>query len=176
VILIGTHPWEGRRFQIGDSVQPGFTIMTLPDLGQPMKVAAELSDVDDGKLATGMAATCTLDAYPHEPIACKVEELAPVARGNNMESLRRVFAVTLALAKSDPARMRPGMSVKVEVPLAKQPAGIVVPRGAITLDDNQARVRLGSGELRDVKLGACDAQRCVIETGISDGEIVLEGQ
>ncbi|MEO8700008.1 MAG: HlyD family efflux transporter periplasmic adaptor subunit [Kofleriaceae bacterium] len=173
VILIGTHPWEGRRFQTGDTVQPGFTIMTLPDLSVPMRVLAELSDVDDGRIAMGVKGTCTLDAYPREPIPCTVDELAPVARSNSMESLRRVFAVGLALAKSDPDRMRPGMSIKIELPGPTHKAALLVPRGAVIFG-KQPKVRLPGGDTRDVSVIACNAQQCAIDTGVTEGEAVQE--
>jgi multidrug efflux pump subunit AcrA (membrane-fusion protein) len=174
VMLVGTHPWMGKRFQIGDTVQPGFTIVTLPDLSQPMQVRAELSDVDDGKLALGAKGTCTLDAYPREPIPCSVSELAPVARTNSMESLRRVFSVTLQLERSDPEKMRPGMSVKVELRGPTTKHALVVPRGALVRVGAEARLRTDSG-LREIKLAGCDAQRCAIDSGVTEGDVVLEG-
>jgi multidrug efflux pump subunit AcrA (membrane-fusion protein) len=124
VISIGTHPWEGRRFQIGDTVQPGFIIVTLPDFTQPMEVKAELSDVDDGRVSLGQNGKCTLDAYPQEPLPCEVKELAPVARARQRQSLRRNFAVSLSIPNKDPDRMRPGMSVKIEL-TGKKIAGLL---------------------------------------------------
>ena len=175
IVSIGTHPWEGRRFQAGDLVQPGFRIATLPDYGKPMEVRAELSDVDDGRVAVGMKGTCTLDAYPGEPQACTVEEVSPVARNKKRESLRRAFMVRLSLARSDPERMRPGMSVVVDLAGPPAPGALVVPRGAVLLGD-APRVRLEDGSSRAVTLGACDAQRCAIERGLAEGEAVLESE
>lgn len=175
VVLVSNHPWRGVRFQIGDTVQPGFTLMTQPDLSKPMKVIAELSDVDDGKVAVGAKGICTLDAYPREPIPCTVDELSPVARSNDWQSLRRVFSVGLQLATSDPERMRPGMSVKIELPGSPIKGALLVPRGALALDAKlPARARLGNGELREIKLLGCDAQRCAIE-GLAEGDTVREG-
>lgn len=183
VLSIGTHPWMGQRFQIGDVVQPGFTIVTLPDFSKPMEVMADVSDVDDGRVIPGMKGTCTLDAYPGEPLPCTITELAPVARSKARQSLRRAFAATLALARTDPDRMRPGMSVKVELvrPAVKQ--ALLVPRNAVVLgvgtageiDAKLTKVRMASGELREVTLGACDAQRCAIERGVTEGETVAAG-
>ena len=172
VVVIDDHPWEGRKFEIGDSVQPGFTIISLPDFSKPMEVFADLNDVDDGRINVGMTGTCTLDAYPTDALPCTVVDLTPVARSKSRKSLRRVFAVRLQLAKSDPARMRPGMSVKVE--LHRQPLAnvLVVPRGAIAMDGKVGRVRLVGGALREVTLGACDAQRCAIDKGVIEGEQV----
>ena len=178
IVVIGTSWEDGGKFHIGDTVEPGMTIATLPDLSQPMQVLAVLSDVDDGLVAVGMAGTCTLDAYPGEPIACTVTDLAPVARARTAEggqkSLRRSFAVVLSLGKTDPTRMWPGMSVKVEL---HRPAiaALVVPRGAVLFGGDATRVRLAGGALRDVTLGACDAQACAVEKGLADGDRVALG-
>lgn len=173
IVSIGTHPWEGRRFQAGDLVQPGFQIATLPDYGKPMEVRAELSDVDDGRVAVGRKGSCTLDAYSREPQACTVEEVSPVARNKNRASLRRAFAVRLSLARTDPARLRPGMSVEVDLPGPLIEGALVVPRGAVLFGE-PARVRLADGDPREVTLGPCDAQRCAIERGVAEGETVRE--
>jgi multidrug resistance efflux pump len=175
IVSIGSHPWEGRRFQVGDLVWPGFRIATLPDYEKPMEVRAELSDVDDGRVTVGMKGTCTLDAYPEEAQACTVETVAPVAGNKNRESLRRAFAVKLSLERSDPQRMRPGMSVEVDLDAPPVTAALVVPRGAVVFGEPD-RVRLEGGGLRDVKLGACDAQRCAIERGVTEGESVQESE
>jgi multidrug efflux pump subunit AcrA (membrane-fusion protein) len=171
IIVIGDHPWMGRKFQIGDTVQPGWTIVSLPDLSSGMEVRAELSDVDDGRVSIGMQGTCTLDAYPADAMPCTVKALMPVASGKGGQSLRRGFAIVMSLvAVAD--KMRPGMSVKVELrrpPLANV---VVVPRGAVQLANDKVRVKLASGELRDVELGPCDAQGCVVTKGLSDGESV----
>ncbi len=168
--LVVDTSWDGRKFHSGDNVEPGMTIASIPDPNTPMIVNADLSDVDDGRVHPAMAATCTLDAYPTEPLACTVKDVTPVASMKGRESLRRAFSVTLELAKSD-ARMRPGMSVKVELHGAPIAGAVVVPRGALVFD-KQVRARLADGSLRDVTLGPCDAQGCVVEKGLAEGEAV----
>jgi multidrug efflux pump subunit AcrA (membrane-fusion protein) len=163
VVVIDDHPWEGRKFHENDQVQPGWAIVSMPDITQPMEVRSQLSDVDDGRVTVGMSGSCTLDAYPADPIACTVLDITPVARPTKNEgSQRREFAVRLSLAKTDPARMRPGMSVKISLPRPSAKAALLVPRGAVLA--------------KDVRLGACDAQHCVVESGLREGETVtLEG-
>jgi multidrug efflux pump subunit AcrA (membrane-fusion protein) len=174
LISINNHPWEGRRFQIGDSVQPGFTIVTLPDFSQAMEVAADLSDVDDGRVAVGAKGTCTLDAYPAEQLPCEVKDVSPVARTQKRQSLRRVFAVTVALGKTDQSRVRPGMSVKVELAGPKH-AGLVVPRGAVVIEKSKTGVRFPGGEVKEATIAGCDARRCVIAKGVNEGDTVAVG-
>lgn len=179
-VVIEERPEDGRKYRVGDSVQQGNAIVSLPDLTKPMAVRADLIDVDDGRVELHMAGSCTLDAYPADPMACTVAELAPVARSKSgRDALRRAFEVALALGPADPAHLRPGMSVKIELDRrdsgSRTAGSLVVPRGAVLHGDGHDRVRLDSGELRDVSLGACDAQRCAIASGLADGDGVSIG-
>lgn len=157
-IVINDHPWEGRKYHEGDQVQAGWAIVSMPDITQPMEVRSELSDVDDGRIALGEIGSCLLDAYPDDPMACKIIDLTPVARPKGESSQRRAFSVRLSLDKTD-ARMRPGMSVKVVIPRPAVTGKLLVPRGAV----------VG----KDVVLGACDAQHCVVESGLHEGDHVV---
>jgi len=176
MIVIDDHPWLGRKIRVGDTVQPGMTLASLPDMTQPMEVRAELSDVDDGRVTVGMTGRCTLDAYPDEPRPCLVKDVTPVARSKGESSLRRAFAVRLDLGKTDPGRMRPGMSVKVELHPRTLQNVVVVPRGAVIDEPSRAtrraRVRMATGELRDVTIGLCDAQACAVEAGVAAGDVI----
>jgi len=127
------------------------------------------------RVSLHMAGTCTLDGYPDGALPCLVEAVAPVARPKDQGSLRHSFGVTLALGHGDPARLRPGMAVKVELPRPRVHA-LVIPRDAIlpdgASDGTHVRVRLATGELHDVTLAACDAQHCAIASGLAKGDIV----
>ncbi len=174
IIQVADQPWEGRKLQIGDSTQPGWTVVSLPELGKGMEVHATLSDVDDGKLTPGMVGTCTLDAFPAAPRPCTVRTLAPVAGSESNRTLRKAFALVLTLAPGPSQQGRPGMSVKVEL---QRPAGgpaTLVPRGAVRGTGAEARVRVPGG-LRAVTLGRCDAQRCAVERGLVAGDVVELG-
>ncbi len=119
ILLISQHPWQGRKLQEGDTVWAGMTLATLPDLSS-LVVEAALSDVDDGRIAPGMPALCVVDAYPSETFGCRVTAIAPVARERASGSLRRFFPVRVGLERIDP-RLRPGLSVRVEVPAPPTP-------------------------------------------------------
>ena len=185
-VVIEDHPWLGRKIRAGDTVVPGMAVASLPDLNQAMEVRAELSDVDDGRVSPGMAGICALDAYPADPVPCTVKDVTPVARSKNETSLRQAFTVALdlstglgaalgkGLGKTDPARMRPGMSVKVELHPHALTGAVVVPRGAIAEPDGPGRpprVRMATGELREVTLGPCDAQACAATAGVAAGDL-----
>jgi multidrug resistance efflux pump len=98
-----------------------------------MMVEAGLPDVDDGEVKVGMAARCTLDAHSDLVLTGRVVEVGPIARRAEGRGLRRHFPVRIALDGGDPERMRPGMSVKVEVlgEPAAQPEDPAVPEQGV---------------------------------------------
>ncbi len=172
VVVVGSHPWEGRKFQVGDSVWPGFPLASIPELDS-LILAAELSDVDDGRLAPGMRGQCVLDAFPEAPVACSVREIAPMAQEVALPSLRRAFRTVVTLELVDTTRFRPGMSARAEIQLENVAEALLVRRSAVDLAAEPPRVRLVSGELRAIELGACNASDCIILAGLDGTERLL---
>jgi len=178
LFLVAELPWEDRALQEGDTVWTGLPVGSIPDLSS-LQVVARLSDVDDGRVAVGMPARVVLDAYPDRVIAGTVSEVSSIAREEGRDSLRRFFRVVVKLAESDPERMIPGMSARVEVIRERQGGALVVPRQTV-IDPVEtaaeaapgeragARVLRADGEEMAVRLGACNAVVCVVEEGLEE--------
>lgn len=169
VVLIGTHPWEGRKLQVGDTVWPGLAVAKLPDLGS-MVVEAALSDVDDGRVRPGMSARCLVDAWPDRPLEAEVLTVSPVAREPEHQSTRRFFSVVFRLAGGDLGDLRPGLSARLDVLVARHDDVLLAPRAALDTSTEPARAWKASGEAVDVELGPCDAHRCIVLAGLSEGD------
>jgi multidrug resistance efflux pump len=168
MVLVGTHPFEGRKLQVGDSVWAGMPVATLPELAS-MMVQANLSDVDDGRIRPGMQVLCTLDAYPDLTFRGRVVDISPVARESRRSPLLHYFPVRIDLEKVDVQRMRPGMSVRVEVLGAEAKEALLVPRAALDFAAGGPRALLAAGGSAPVRLGPCSADQCVVESGLSEG-------
>jgi multidrug efflux pump subunit AcrA (membrane-fusion protein) len=171
MVLVGQHPFEGRKLQLGDNVWTGIPVATLPDLSS-MAVHANLSDVDDGRIAAGAEVLCTLDAYPATTYRGRVVDISPVARESQRNPLLRYFPVRIALAKADPGRMRPGMSVRVEVLGPETRDALLAPRQALDFAGGAGgspRLLLAAGGAAAVRLGPCSASECVVESGAAEG-------
>jgi multidrug resistance efflux pump len=168
IIVIRDIPWEGRKLQTGDTVFVGMAIAMLPDVST-MRVKAALADVDDGKVTAGMPVTVTLDAFPNVPFSGKISAISSVAQESRRQSLRRQFEVLVTLDRLDPERMRPGLSARIVVRRLNQPKTLLVPRAAIEFS-GAPKVHLAGGQTKDVQLGPCNAQDCVVLGGLSVGE------
>jgi HlyD family secretion protein len=163
IVVIGDIPWLRRKIEVGDTLDQGFTVVSLPDLGT-MRVKAMLSDVDDGRVAVGMKATCTIDAFSEQPIEGVVREIAPVARETSQNSQRRAFDVIVDLPGLDRDRMLPGLSVKVEIHGRGVHDATLVPRRAIDFDAKPAHVRSIDGQTFPVDVALCDNQVCALRS------------
>ncbi len=170
IVLIAEIPWEGRKLREGDDVWMGMAVATLPDTA-PTIAAVSLSDVDDGKVAPGMEAVCYLDAYPGTAYRGRVTEVAKVARESGRTALLRTLPVRVALDPLPAAavrRLRPGMSVRVEIATATARDALLVPRAALDFAALPAvRVLLAGGGQAPVRLGPCDAFWCVAQSGVA---------
>ncbi|MBV1859549.1 MAG: HlyD family efflux transporter periplasmic adaptor subunit [Nannocystaceae bacterium] len=172
IVLVGKEPREGRKLQIGDNVWPGLVVAELPDLSKTL-VKATLSDVDDRRVVGGMKVTCTVDAFPDVPLSGFVRSVSAVAQRPSRESTRQAFSVVVELDDDLTEQMRPGLSVKVEVPSEVLVDALLVPRAALSFSaEGAASVLLEDGREVDVKVGACDAQRCAALSGLSEDDRV----
>jgi len=168
ILVVAENRREGRKFKEGDNVWIGLVVMSIPDLSQ-MQVEAMLFDVDDGKIRQGMRAEAALDTYPDEIYPGVVLEISPVAKEEGRQGVRRVFRVIVGLERADPERMRPGMSVRVEVFADARDDALVIPRAALDFSFEPARALLADGTATEVQLGPCDALSCVVEAGVEVG-------
>lgn len=168
-ILVVADSWDGRKLQIGDPAWVGMTVMEIPDL-QEMEVEASLSDVDDGRIRVGMPTRCTIDAYSDSAIRGSVQSISPIATEARRGGSRRAFTVIVSLEESDPKRLRPGMSVKVEVTTGIEKGVLLAPRTALAFDSRPVRALLAGGEEREIELGPCGAIECVVRSGLSEGD------
>jgi hypothetical protein len=168
IFLVGMH-WPG------DTVWPGFPVASIPDPRQ-MEVAATLSEVDHGRIEAGMKVRCILDTYPGRTFEGQVEEVGAVAaeaRRIRMGALPTGFNVRVSLVRTDPL-MRPGLSVRMEVVRQTWPQALAVPRQAVRFEKDQAVVmRAGLTGSSPVRVAACTALDCVVETGLAEGDRVL---
>jgi HlyD family secretion protein len=116
-----------------------------------------------------MPVTVTLDGYPDVTFTGRIDSISAVAQESRRASLRRHFEVLVALDRLDPDRMRPGLSARVVVRRDTQPSVLLAPRAAIDFSGKSPRVRTERGEWKDVQLGACNAQDCVVKGGLEEG-------
>ena len=167
MLQVSRNYFEKRKYLVGDSTYPGLVIATLPDLSA-MKVHAQLSDVDDGAVAAGMATDCVLDAYPQKHWRGTVLKVSPAASAESRDSPRRFFDIEVALDRKSDAVIRPGMSVRVEVIRQRKERTLLVPRAAVSAWAGNTELRTSDGKSAWVTVDFCTELQCSVQGSLSE--------
>lgn len=177
IIIYGDNWANSRKFQVGDTAFRGMTVMSLPDLSS-MQVVAYVYDTELRYLSANMICDLSLDAVPGRQWKGRIVSLTSVANRKGFASQHKVFRAVIDLDRADLNVMKPGMTVKVEVPVSFAAQVLAVPREYVGLDgQGQYYVHKGSTlktvTSQPVQVGNFSDRLIQISSGISVGDRLL---
>lgn len=171
-------PYSGRlgirRYNVGDYVQAGATIIELQALDR-LYVNFSLPEQYSQQVKQGMLVQARLEALDGETFEGEVNAISPVVNPNT-----RNFTVQAILENRDDL-MRPGMFARLSLPIGIEVERVIVPRTAIAYrpyGNSVYVVEEGEGEekatvsQRFVTLGPVRGDMISIEEGLNPGETV----
>lgn len=153
-----------REAEPGDLARVGTALIVMADVSQ-VRITADIDERDAGRIAEGQAALVRADAFPGQQFDATLTEITPQG-----DSTARIFRGRLALA-ADTA-LRPGMTVEVNIVIARRDEAVLAPASAVrdgalfVLDGSTAR-------RREVQTGVSGADAIEITSGLSAGERVI---
>jgi HlyD family secretion protein len=146
------------------------------------KSASSVAEVDVheaslDKVRAGLPAVVTVDAIPGKKFVGTVARIAPLPNAQSMwmNPDLKVYTTNINLETNDPA-LRSGMSCKAEIIVEQYQDVVYVPVQAVLRVSGQPTVFVvdeGVVEERQVEIGLDNNSMVVIESGLSEGEIVL---
>lgn len=170
-----TAPFAGvvteRTAAIGERVNGGQQVVTLSDL-TTLYLAADVDEVDVGRVVVGQRVTVTIDAFPTQPLTGTVTVLGSAATPQRGTT---VYLAKIALA-STPLTLRLDMSGEAQIRTADENEVLLLPQTAIRYAENQPYVlvrRNGQDEQQSVTLGAADDRDVGILAGLNEGDVVV---
>ncbi|HKV63262.1 MAG TPA: HlyD family efflux transporter periplasmic adaptor subunit [Candidatus Acidoferrum sp.] len=176
--------WLGGRMgtvQQGDQVRPGVPFLQVVDPSQ-MEVRVELNQVDLLRVRPGLQAQMHLDAYPGMTLPATLEEISPLGHQGQFTESVRSFNARFSVQGTDP-RLLPDLSAALDLDLGSQKKVLVVLCQSIGTENNHSYVWLKSTvgfEKRSVQLGPRNDLEAVVNSGLSEGDIIrraaVEGQ
>ncbi len=180
IIIYGDNWANNRKFQVGDNAFRGMPVMTLPDLSS-MQVVAYVYDTELRFLSPNMTCDLSLDAIPGRYWKGRILSLTSVANRKGFASQHKVFKAVIELDKVDLDVMKPGMTVKVEVPVSVATDVIAVPREYLGLDgQGKYYVRKGTDPrtavAQTVQVGAFSDRLVQVNSGLRVGDRLLPVQ
>ena len=162
---------EGQVVSAAASVNSGTVIMTFANLSH-LIIKSSVNQVDAPRLQVGQQVEIIMGEGQQNPIHGHVDVIAQMAMvKNNVKG----FLVQVVIDDND-GRLKPGMSVSMNVPVGKVDNAVSVPVSAVFRDRKESIVYVRKGEQterRPVTVGIMDLSFAEIKTGLKEGEEVL---
>lgn len=182
IVIYGDNWRENRKIQVGDSVFPGMTVMSLPDLST-MSIVGYVYDTELRLLKLGTPASFGLVAVPGKTWSGEVVSLTSVAGRKGFASDHKVFKATIEVDSQETETFRPGMTARVEIPVKVASGVLAVPRTLLGIEsDGSYFVVKPEGPERKlvrqaVEVGAHGSEMVEIISGLDGGEkLVAPGE
>ncbi|MCD4739318.1 MAG: efflux RND transporter periplasmic adaptor subunit [Anaerolineae bacterium] len=149
----------------------GSAVVVIAEL-ETLEVEITLDESDVVQVSEGQSAQVSLEALDKLSIPGEVTEIAPQGETTSGVVL---YPLTVQLAEI-PAEIRAGMTVDVEIIIARWDDLLYLPQRALKLQDGQAYAMLqnGSGEFKrvPVTLGRSLGGNVEIKDGLTEGDVV----
>lgn len=174
----GTVLYDGEggeeRPKVGDTVWQGRSLVEIPDLSA-MIGEAQADETDLARLAVGRPVRITLDAFPDTEYPGRVTAIGGTILAAEGGLPLKVVPVTVALERTDAARMRPGMRFRGRVEVERREGALLLPLDAVAMTATGPRL-LRRGWLRDEavrpELGRQSGGKVEILSGLAAGDEV----
>jgi len=162
---------EGSVVVAAASVNSGTVLMTFADLSQ-LLIESHVNQVDSPRLVRGQEVEVNMSDTTDTPVKARIEFIAPLAVvKNNIKGFK-----VEALIEDAEDRLKPGMSVSMNVPVGAAQQAVSVPVSAVFKESKQNIVYVrkgGSTEKRKVTVGVNNLSFVEIKSGLDEGEEIL---
>ncbi len=157
-----------ERLRTGYTAFPSEGLLSIPDLDQ-MEAHLSINEIDWPLLRDGQAVRVSLDAYPEVELPGRVTEIGKITQPSPSPDSPPGFPVVVSIEGTH-AKLKPGMTARVEILLEQIPNALWVPAGAVFEVSGQPVV-FPRGEKRGfaVELGPRGGGGIVIRRGVRAG-------
>jgi len=155
----------------GSPAPTGMPAITLGDLNH-LEVVVNLPEVDVAQVAPGQEAVIIPEATPDTRLKGKVVSVAPM--GSQIQGVVN-FPVTIALEENVPS-VRAGMTVQVQIAVARRENALLVPRRALIARGGQTFVTVMRGDQTEtvpVRIGMRGDTMAEVLEGLQEGDVVV---
>ena len=164
-----------QKTKVGDQVWRAAKILEIPDLTQ-MRVEAEVSEADAGRLQVGQTASFYLDAYPDREYHGRLVQIRRAVQAKASHPAEKVVKMTLELDSTDTQRMRPGMRLRGSLEVERLEDIVTIPNDAVFTGPQGVwvwtRAHFGK-DRRQPTLGIRNAEHFQVLEGLEPGDKVL---
>ncbi len=171
-ILVLQRDWRGDVPRIGATVWNGSPLGQIPDLAA-MNAEVFVLEADAAGLTIGQKAMITLEANSSVLYSGKITQVDKLARPRLRGVPVQYFGITVTLDRTDPAVMKPGSRVLVQLELDNRANAFSIPRQAVFEKQGKKVVYVRRGDRfvpSVVTIGTSSPGRIVVTTGVTKGD------
>ena len=158
-----------RNYDAGSLVGPGDKpVVAVADL-RSLKLEAGVSELEAGRLRTGMPARIAVQARPGEVFQGRLAAIAPEVDPRN-----RHF--TIEVRTTNPGSLLAGMYATATIPTEHVSAAVAVPRDAITTrGGRRVALKVEAGAVQEVAVteGVSNGSQVEISNGLKSGDVII---
>jgi HlyD family secretion protein len=173
-VVIHKNKWNGERYQVGENIWSGETVVQIPNL-DTIIAEAFVPEVDLAKVKPGQRAEVTIDAFPGKSYSGVVKNIGKLVRPKSWDIPNKILDVEIALDQLDTKLMRPAMSIKTKIETATVADCLAIPLKAArtTSDGSLVKVKTDQGwQQRRVRLGESNGSEVIVTEGLKAGDRV----
>ena len=171
-IAIGS---EYRPVRVGDTVFKNQVFISLPDMSN-LIVQVDVPEYELTLAQTGRPVVVQPVSYPGMRLQGVIESVGSMAQTRpDRPSRQKFFQVMIRLLEIRP-ELRSGMSARVHVLSHEETDAVLIPRAAVTWNNNEPFVTLVTGSRRQaerIELGVAGVQEYVVANGLQAGQRIV---
>jgi len=174
IVIYYVDPWRGTKKKVGDSLGKDDKVLETDDVSV-MIARGEVDEVDSSRVLEGQRVTLRLDAHPDVEFGGRIASVGKIVQRPSPKNPLKVMRLDVALDKTDPQRMLPGMHFRGTVEIGRVHDVVVVPGDAISVTSSGPvvwRKTAGGFERRTVEVGQRNHDEVEVRSGLSAGDLV----
>jgi len=168
-------PFDGRlglrRISLGSLVGQNTTVTTLDDTSV-IKLDFSIPETLLSKITVGRVVTTRNDVYPDSRFEGTVRTI-----DSRVDAVTRAIQVRAEVPNAD-GKIKPGMLMTVELPLAERPTAMTIPEGALVPEGSEQyiyKIVDGRAVKTSVRLGVRTRGKVEIVDGLSPEDTIVIG-
>ena len=176
------YDWDRSKttVAVGEKIESRQQLMIIPDMTS-LQINTKISEALKDQVTLGLESYVRMDAQPDVVLKGTVTKVAPVPESQGWWASRnmKVYTVIVKVGEEQQSLLKPEMTAKVEIVLARLTDVLYVPIAAVFSEQEQTycwKVSGSSQEKVPVKVGRMSDAAVEIVSGLVQGDKVLLAQ
>jgi len=167
--------WEGKKKKVGDSAWRAESLLQVVSL-DTMMAEGEIDEVDIARVALAQEVSLRLDAQTDLEIRGRVDKISDTVQRASQKNPLKIAKLEIGIVAASGVKLRPGMRFRGRIETARHDDVLLLPLDAVVpTADGPVVYRRDGDDLVPiaVELGARDAERIIVTSGVGVGDQVV---